>query len=102
MAKISKPDANPVVAVILTYFWGLGHMITNGQKEKFIKCLIGLIISVVLCCVPSLPFTILSMIDAYKTAVKLKAGKEIDEHEYSYKLFYSIMKIIDKQATLVE
>jgi hypothetical protein len=103
MAKISKPDANPMVAVILTWFvFQTGHLLTNGQKEKFIKVLIGWLIAYCLCCLPGPIFHILSIIDSYKTAEKLKAGKEVDEHEYSFKPFFSIMKILDKQATLVE
>lgn len=103
MAKISKPDANPVVALLLSLFvFQLGHMITNGQKEKFIKCLITWLVGYVACCLPGMILGILGAIDAYKTAIKLKAGKEVDEHEYSFKPFFSVAKIFDKQATLVE
>ena len=34
---ISKPDANPVLALVLTWFvFGLGHMIVNGQTNKWL------------------------------------------------------------------
>jgi hypothetical protein len=101
MAKISKPDANPAVAAILAFFWGLGHLIINGQQKKFIMILIAGLIGTLLCCIPGLVVAITSIIDAYKTAEKLKAGKEIDENEYSYELLYKIMKIIHKDAVFV-
>ena len=101
MAKISKPDANPVAACILTYFFMLGHLVINGQQKKFVMTLIaGLIGSICVC--PGIVIVVLSMIDAYKTAVKLKAGKEIDENEYSNALLFKIVKIIHKDAILVE
>jgi hypothetical protein len=102
MAKISKPDANPVVALLLSLIWGLGHIVPNGQKNKFIKGIILQLIGLVLCCIPGWIIAILSLIDAYKTAVKLKAGKEIDENEYSFKPYYSIAKKLNKEATFVE
>ena len=38
---ISKPDANPVLALVLTWFvFGLGHMIVNGQTNKWIWTLV--------------------------------------------------------------
>lgn len=101
MAKISKPDANPMVAALLSVIFMLGHLVTNGQKTKWIKILIAYVIGVVLCCLPGMVIAILSIIDAYKTAEKLKAGKEIDENEYSVELLWKIMKIIHKEAIFV-
>lgn len=102
MAKISKPDANPVLALILSLFWGLGHLIVNGQKQKFIMGLVAWLIGSLLCCLPGTIIAILGMVDSYKTAVKLKAGKEIDENEYSFKPYFSIVKILHKDAIFVE
>ncbi len=103
MAKISKPDANPIVAVLLTWFlFGTGHLIVNGQKNKWIKILIVQIIGTIACCIPGVIVGILSIIDAYKTAEKLKAGKEIDENEYSFKPLYTIVSKLHKEAILVE
>lgn len=103
MAKISKPDANPVVALLLTLFvFGLGHFIVNGQQKKWVMILVATIVGNILCCLPGLVIGILGAIDAYKTAGKLKAGKEIDEHEYSVPLLFKIMKMIHKDAVLVE
>jgi hypothetical protein len=102
MAKISKPDANPIVAALLTWFvLGLGHFITNGQKTKWIKILIATLIGYVLCCLPGIVIAILSIIDAYKTAQKLQAGKEIDENEYSNELLYKIVSKLHKEAIYV-
>jgi hypothetical protein len=101
MAKISKPDANPVVAAILSLFWGLGHLVINGQQKKFVMILIAWLIGSLLCCIPGWVVAIASIIDAYKTAEKLKAGKEVDENEYSVGLLYKIVKIIHKDAVYV-
>jgi TM2 domain-containing membrane protein YozV len=102
MAKISKPDANPVVALLLTWFLlGSGHFIVNGQKTKWIKIMIAWLIGTILCCLPGTVIAILSIIDAYKTAQKLKAGKEIDENEYSVELLYKIVSKIHKEAIFV-
>ena len=101
--KISKPDANPVVAALLTWFLlGTGHLIINGQQRKWIMILVASLIGTVLCCVPGVIIGISSIIDAYKTAQKLKAGKEIDENEYTFPLLFKIVKIIHKDAVLVE
>jgi len=102
MAKISKPDANPILALILGLIWGIGHIAPNGQKNKFIKHIILQLIGTVVCCIPGMIIAILGGIDAMKTAQKLKAGKEIDENEYSFKPYYSIAKKLNKDATLVE
>jgi hypothetical protein len=102
MAKISKPDANPIVAALLTWFvLGTGHLIVNGQKTKWIKILIATLIGLVLCCLPGTVIGILSVIDAYKTAQKLQAGKEIDENEYSNELLYKIVSKLHKEAIYV-
>ncbi len=98
MAKISKPDANPIVAALLCCILNLGHLVTNGQKKKWICSTIIIFVS---CCLSPI-MAILSIIDAYKTAEKLKAGKEIDENEYSFKPFYTICKFVHKDAVLVE
>jgi hypothetical protein len=96
---ISKPDANPVVAFILTFFvFGLGHLIVNGQTKKFIWTLVLSIPGLFLCGV-GLLIGILSVIDAYQTAVRLKNGETIGQNEYSFPLFYKICKILDKNAT---
>jgi hypothetical protein len=55
-----------------------------------------------LTCCGGILMLILSMMDAHKTATKLKNGKEIDENEYSVKLLFTICKIIHKDAILVE
>ena len=102
MAKITKPDANPILALVLCIFWGLGHMIVNGQKQKFIMGLVTWLIGTLLCCLPGTIIAILSIIDGYKTAEKLKAGKEIDENEYSFKPYYSVAKYLHKDAIFVE
>jgi hypothetical protein len=102
MAKITKPDANPIVAALLTWFlFGTGHLIVNGQKTKWIKILIMTIIGSILCCLPGTIIGILSIIDAYQTAQKLKAGKEIDENEYSNELLFKIVSKLHKEAIYV-
>jgi hypothetical protein len=102
MAKISKPDANPIVAALLTWLvFGIGHMVINGQKTKWIKILIATIIGSILCCLPGTIIAILSIIDSYKTAQKLKEGKEIDENEYSVELLYKIVSKLHKEAIFV-
>lgn len=97
---ISKPDANPVVALILTWFvFGLGHMIVNGQTNKWIWTLVMSVVGSFLCVIPGLLISILSVIDAYQTAVRLKNGETIGQNEYSFPLLYKICKILDKNAT---
>jgi len=101
MAKISKPGANPMLAALLSLILCLGHVVINGQQKKWLMILVCSFILGFTCC-GGILMLILSMMDAYKTAEKLKAGKEIDENEYSVKLLYTICKIIHKEAVLVE
>ena len=100
MAKISKKDANPIVALLLTLFvLGLGHFLINGQQRKWVFTLVATLIAYCLCCLPGPVVLVLSVIEAYKTAQRLQAGEEIDENEYSFGLMYKIVHIIDKTAT---
>ncbi len=102
MAKISKPGASPIAALLLSLFvLQLGHVIINGQTKKWVMIFVAIIIGEVLCCLPGLLLAILSLIDSYKTAEKLQAGKEIDENEYSVELLYKIVKLIHKEAVYV-
>ena len=101
MAKISKPGANPIVAALLCLILSLGHFVINGQQKKWLMILIVSIVLSFTCC-GGILMLVLSIMDAYKTATKLKAGKEIDEHEYSVKLLYTICKVIHKEAVFVE
>jgi len=97
---IKKPDANPVVALLLTFLiLNLGHLITNGQQRKWLFTLIAIIVGEFLCLLPGMVIWILSVIDAYQTAQRLQAGEEIGENEYSLPLLFKIMKLIDKEAT---
>ena len=102
MAKISKPDANPILAAVLTWLlFGTGHSIINGQQKKWIMTLVATLIGTLLCCLPGAVIGILSIIDSYQTAQKLAAGKEIDENEYTNPLLFKIVKILHKEAILV-
>jgi len=97
---ISKPDANPVLALILSWFVvGTGHIIVNGQMRKWLFTLIAACIGSILCCLPGAFISILSIIDSYQTAIRLKSGESIPENEYTLPLLYKIVKFIDKTAT---
>ncbi len=89
-----------MVALILTWFvFGLGHMIVNGQTNKWIWTLVMTVVGSFLCFIPGFLIGILSVIDAYQTAVRLKNGETIGQNEYSFPLLYKICKILDKNAT---
>ena len=97
---IQKPDANPIVAALLTWFvLGTGHLFINGQQRKWLMILAASLIGSILCCVPGIVVGVLSIIDAYKTAERLKAGEAIPENEYSMPLLFKIVRMIDKTAT---
>jgi hypothetical protein len=98
---IRKPDANPIVAAILTWFvLGLGHLIINGQQRKWIFTLIASIIGSICCVLPGIIIGVLSVIEAYQTAERLQKGEEIGENEYTNALLFKIVSKIDKEATL--
>ncbi len=97
---ISKPDANPVVAALLTFFvFGIGHLVINGQQRKWLFTLLAVIIGEILCVLPGLIIAILSVIDSYQTAERLKAGETIPENEYSNAMLFKVVSMIDKTAT---
>jgi hypothetical protein len=97
---IQKPDANPIVAVLLTAFlFGTGHWLINGQQRKWIMTLVAGIIGSILCCVPGMVVGVLSIIDSYKTAERLKNGETIGENEYTMPLLHKLVGYIDKTAT---
>ena len=100
MSTIRKPDANPVVALVLTWFvLGCGHMVVNGQQRKWIFTLVATMIGQIFCILPGLIVAVLSVIDAYTTAQRLQAGEEIGENEYSNEMLYKIVSKIDSTAT---
>ena len=102
MAKISKPDANPIVAALLTWFvFGIGHLVINGQQKKWLFILIATIVGSFLCILPGVIIAVFSVIDSYTTAQKLASGAEIDENEYTFGPLYSIMKLVQKDAVKV-
>jgi hypothetical protein len=93
---IKKPDANPIVALLLTAFvFNLGHFLINGQQKKWIMTFIVAIVTS--CCFGI--GGILSIVEAYMTAVRLQKGEEIGENEYTLPILFKIVKIIDKTAT---
>ena len=100
MSSISKPDANPIVAALLTFLViGIGHVVINGQSNKWLFTFIVTIIGSLMCGVPGFIISVLSTVDSYQTAERLKKGETIPEGEYSNVLLYKICKIIDKKAT---
>ena len=100
MNSISKPDANPIAAALLTWLvFGIGHIVINGQTNKWIYTLIATFIGFVMCFLPGMVISVLSIIDSYQTADRLKKGETIPEGEYSNVLLYKICKILDKKAT---
>ncbi|HYF48235.1 MAG TPA: hypothetical protein VEJ63_02450 [Planctomycetota bacterium] len=100
MADISKPDANPVVAAILTFFvFNLGHLLINGQQKKWLFTFIVIFIGYILLFIPGLILAIMSVIDSYQTAERLKNGETIPDNEYTMVPLYKIVKIIDSSAT---
>ena len=100
MATIKRPDANPLVALLLTWFvFGLGHLLINGQQRKWLFTLLAGIIGSICCVLPGIFMGILSIVDAYQTAERLQKGEEIGENEYTLPLLYKIISKIDKEAT---
>lgn len=100
MSTISKPDANPVLAALLTWLLlGTGHLFINGQQRKWMFTLIAAIVGSILCLLPGVVVSILSIIDAYQTAERLKNGEAIPENEYSQPMLFKIISMIDKTAT---
>jgi len=100
MPNITKPDANPVVALLLTWFvFGLGHLLINGQQRKWIYTLIATFVGSLLCGLPGIVMGVLSVVDAYMTAERLQKGESIPENEYTFVPLFKVMKMIDSTAT---
>ena len=77
MNTIKKTDANPILAVLLTWFiFGIGHFVINGQMRKWLITLVATLIGSVLCLLPGIILAILSIVDSYQTAERLKAGED--------------------------
>jgi hypothetical protein len=100
MSTIQKPDANPVVAALLTWLvLGSGHYFINGQQRKWLFTLLTTFVGSLACCLPGIVLSVLSIVDAYQTAERLKAGETIPENEYSQPLLFKAARIFDKTAT---
>lgn len=97
---INKPNANPIAAALLTWFvFGIGHIVINGQTNKWVYTIVATIIGSILCVLPGIVIAILSVVDSYQTAVRLQSGETIPENEYSNAMLYKVCKILDKKAT---
>jgi len=97
---ISKPDANPILALVLTIFLlQTGHVLINGQTRKWLFNFLITFVGCILCCIPGWFILVLSVIDSYQTAERLKSGESIPENEYSQPMLYKIVKFVDKTAT---
>jgi uncharacterized membrane protein len=97
---ITKPDANPIVALLLTLFvLGLGHLVVNGQQRKWMYTLLASLVGSCACIIPGIVISILSVIDAYQTALRLQAGETIGENEYTFAPLFKVVSYIDKEAT---
>lgn len=100
MTQISKPGANPIAAALLTWFvLGIGHIVINGQTNKWIWTLVATLIGSFLCVLPGIVIGVLSVVDSYQTADRLKKGETIGENEYSQPMLYKVCKILHKDAT---
>jgi hypothetical protein len=60
---------------------------------------VATLIGNILCVLPGIIVAVLSAVDSYQTAERLKNGETIDENEYSNPLLFKICKILDKNAT---
>jgi hypothetical protein len=97
---IQKPDANPIVAALLTLFvLGTGHFLINGQQRKWLFIILATFVWMLACCVPGMVVGVLSIIEAYKTAERLKNGETIGENEYTMPLLFKMVRFLDKTAT---
>ena len=96
---ISKPDANPILALFLTLFVAHTGHVHNGQITKWPVVSLAFVIGYFLCALPGIFILVLSVIDTYQTAVRLQSGESIHENEYSLPLLYYIVRTIDKSAT---
>ena len=100
MSTIRKPEANPILAAVLTWFvLGCGHLVVNGQQRKWMFTLLATILGVFCCFLPGTVIGLLSVFDSYQTALRLQAGEEIGENEYSVEMLFKIMSKIDSTAT---
>jgi hypothetical protein len=100
MANVTKPDANPILALILTLLvFGIGHVVVNGQQRKWLFCLLATILGIFLCCVGATVISILSTIEAYQTALRLQKGETIGENEYTFVPMFKVARLLDKTAT---
>lgn len=99
MKQIHRPDANPVVALLLNIFVlpGLGDMVI-GQTNKGVMVFLCALIGTCLCCVPGWVVAILSHIDTYQCAAALQRGETLGENEYKQEWLFKIVRIIDKSA----
>jgi hypothetical protein len=100
MGNVTKPDANPVVSLLLTLFvLGIGHVVINGQQRKWLFCLLATFLGIFACCIGATVISILSGIEAYQTAQRLQKGETIGENEYTFAPMFKVVSFLDKTAT---
>lgn len=73
----AKPDANPVVAALLSFFFPGAGQLMLGQTTKGAIILAGAVFT---CCLSGV-FNVIAAIDAYQIGTKLKDGKPVREFD---------------------
>ena len=97
---VHRPEVNAVVSALLTAFvFNLGHFLVNGQQRKWLMTLVACVVGTILCCVPGLVIWVLSVVDSYQTAERLRSDETIPENEYSQPWLFKIVRLIDNTAT---
>src|SRR5260370_17344908 len=96
---IQKADADPTIAAVVSLFFDLGHLLTNGQQRKWVFTTIAVHVGFVLCCLPGIVLRILSVIDAYQPAHRLQTGEVLGENEYSYPLLFKLVRMLSTTPT---
>lgn len=91
---ISKPDANPFIAAIATFFGGIGYFLI-GQKKKGVIVLAFNVVT--FCCCLYLLFlplliNIVCAYDAYLVAQKLASGQAVGENENGLEFLNAVFK----------
>jgi TM2 domain-containing membrane protein YozV len=74
-APAAKEEKNPLIAVILSFFFpGLGS-VYNGDTLKGVAIYIGVLIGIFLFILPGIIVWVYGMYDAYTTAKKMNEGR---------------------------
>ena len=97
-ARIVHLTANPALAALGALLFGVGHWSVNRQPSKAVVFLVLTLLGTACCVLPGLLVTLLSVLEAYRSAARLATGQTLHPKGYCVSLAYRLARLVDNEV----